>query len=72
MKENRRPHAMLVHRWGNSRKRASAPQKLEQSGAMFFAMQNFRRVVAAFTGLGDVSELQSKADALARNPHCEN
>ena len=67
MKENRRPRdaAFIATELAQARDRA---QKLEQSGAMFFAMQNFRQVVAEFNGLGDVSELQSKADALARNP----
>jgi predicted esterase len=67
MKENRRPrdNAFISDELAAARDRA---QKLEQSGAVFFALQNYRQVVAEFSGLADVSEMKSKADALARNP----
>ena len=64
MKENRRPRdaAFVADDLAAARDRA---QKLEQSGAEFFALQNYRQVAAEFNGLADVSELKSKADALA-------
>lgn len=67
MKENRRSRdaAFIAAELAQARDRA---QKLEQSGAVYFALQNYRQVVAEFNGLADVSELQSRADALARNP----
>ena len=67
MKENRRPRdaASIADELAAARERA---QKLEQSGTMFFALQNYRQVEAEFNGLADVSEMRSKSDALARLP----
>jgi predicted esterase len=65
MKENRQPRdaAFISEELAGARERA---QKLEQSGALYFALQNYRQVVAEFNGLADISELKSKADALAK------
>jgi pimeloyl-ACP methyl ester carboxylesterase len=67
MKENRRPRdaALIADELAAARERA---QKLEQSGAAFFALQNYRQVAAEFDGLADVLELKLKADALAKLP----
>lgn len=67
MKENRRPRdaAFIDAAVADARDRA---QKLEQSGAVLFGLQNYRQVAAEFDGLADVSELKLKADALARLP----
>jgi predicted esterase len=67
MKENRRPldSGFIAAELAQARERA---EKLEQSGAVFFALQNFRQVGAAFDGLATVSELKSRADALANLP----
>jgi len=67
MKENRQPRdaAFIADEFAAARDRA---QKLEQSGAAFFALQNYRQVAAEFSGLADVSEMKSKAEALARLP----
>jgi pimeloyl-ACP methyl ester carboxylesterase len=67
MKENRRPRdaAFIAAEFAEARDHA---QKLEQSGAAYFALQNYRQVAAEFNGLADVTELQSRVDALARLP----
>jgi hypothetical protein len=67
MKENRRPRdaAFIATEFAEARDHA---QKLEQSGSVLFALQNYRQIAAEFSGLADVSELQSRADALARLP----
>jgi len=67
MKENRRPldSAFIAAELAQARERA---EKLEQSRASFFALQNFRQVVAAFDGLAAVSDLRARADAFANLP----
>lgn len=67
MKENRRPRdaAFIAAEMAEARDRA---QELEQSSAALFALQNYRQVATEFDGLADVSELKSKADAMARAP----
>jgi predicted esterase len=67
MKENRRPRdaGFIADELSQARDRA---QKLEQAGAEFFALQNYRQIESEFDGLADVSELQSRADALVKLP----
>jgi pimeloyl-ACP methyl ester carboxylesterase len=71
MKENRRSldSAFVAAELAQARERA---EKLEQSGASFFALQNFRQVAAAFDGLATVSEMKSRADVLANLPATKN
>ena len=43
-------------------------RKLEESGELYFAWQDYRAAAAAFAGLADTAALQARAAALEKNP----
>ena len=71
MKENRRPRdaAFIAAELAAS---ARSCAEIGASGAMFFALQNFRRLWPRSMEWLKFPRLQSRADILARNPTSEN